>query len=201
MSSVSGLAVPLDRVSLLGQALNDSASGRLITASGEYDAAHQFLVVDRSTATLAWVLTPLRLSDGSGLVVIRGSVPAGSAAPPPPAGSIIVTGALEPSENPAGRPLPPSGELASITTEELVTLLPYSIRDGYAILTEQLPTSSLTGVSVPVAIRASGLRWQNTLYAIQWWIFAVFVIFFVAKVVRDDRRDRGAPPANVEGSR
>ena len=54
---------------------------------------------------------------------------------------------------------------------------------------------------MPVAIRASGLRWQNTLYAIQWWIFAVFVIFFVAKVVRDDRRDRAAPPANVEGSR
>ncbi len=198
VSSATGVAVPLDRVSQLGQSLPDSASGELVTATGAYDLAHQFLVVDRSEAGTCWVLTPLRLSDGSGLVVIRGSIPAGSPTPVAPTGSVVVTGALEPSENPTGRQPALAGALASVTTENLVTLLPYSIRDGFAILTEQFPTSSLQPVPVPRVVRASGLRWQNTLYAVQWWIFAAFAVFFVAKVVRDDVRRRADIPIDPQ---
>jgi cytochrome oxidase assembly protein ShyY1 len=195
VTTLTGSAVPLDQVSQMGQALPDSAIGRLVEASGTYDPTHQEVITGRTSGR--WILTPLRLPDGSALAVVRGWVALGQPAPTVPSGRVVVTGTLQASENPAGRPSPPSGTLASVTTEQLVARWPYSIHDGFLILTEQLPASALAQVPVPTIIRTSGLRWQNTLYAVQWWIFAAFVVFFWIKVITDDRRGRIASGTEV----
>ena len=182
--------LPLAQVSRLGEALPDSAVGTAVSVMGTYDPAHQVLVADRPTGDL-WVLTPLRVADGSEVAVVRGRLQEGAPAPAPPPGPVTVTGVLQASEDPAGRPAANRGSISSITTEALVTAWASSLHDGFLVLTAQLPPSTLKPVPVPARVHPGGLRWQNTLYAIQWWLFAGFVIFVLCRIFIDDRRAAG----------
>lgn len=164
----------LTDVSILGQGLADSNIGATVTATGHYDLAHQFLAQRSGGQT--WVVTPLLLPDGGALAVVRGLAPA--AAPPP--GRVVVTGVIEASEPPGSQ-----STRSTINTETLVAAWPYSIHDGFVVLTGQVPPSNLAAAPLP-ALRKPGLRTLNLIYAIQWWIFAAFAIGFLFKVVRDD---------------
>ena len=88
--------VPLD--SVLAPATDPSTvEWRRATLTGTYEAGAQVLIRDRSLNTIAGfnVVTPLRLSDGSFVVVVRGWVPGDTtAAPSPPTGTVQLEGRL-----------------------------------------------------------------------------------------------------------
>ena len=198
---------PLDDLTAPRQSLPGDAVGRLATASGAYDAGHQLLVADRERAGRPgfWLLTPLRLADGAALPVVRGWVanPADPAAAVP-SGQVTVTGRLQPSE-PPGPPAveAPGGQVSTVTTAELVSVLPYPLYDGYLLLAEQTPSSQAAPVAPP-APPPGRLDLQNLAYALQWWLFALFTIFIWWRLLRDPRRDSLAaerpskPPSKTE---
>src|SRR4051795_5414372 len=88
--------VPLTSLIAARAAFPESAADRRVTVQGSWDGSRQLLVPGRrlGDASGLWVLTPLRLPDGSGVPVVRGWVPdAGNAAADPkalPAGRVDV---------------------------------------------------------------------------------------------------------------
>lgn len=177
-----------------------------VTVSGTWDTARQFLVTPRRAATGEtevktlgyWVLTPLRLDDGSAVGVVRGWVrsaddpavsPAGL-----PTGRVDVTGILQqadlPSERRPGEPSHlPAGQLDKVDMPHLIEVWPYPLYTGYIVLTAQSPAS--TGPSlqaVTVTPPSGGYALQNLSYAAQWFLFAGFGLFFWYRVVREDHR-------------
>src|SRR5690349_9576284 len=95
---------PLAEVLVARQSFPGRAEGARVEARGTWDGARQLLVAGRTLGgrTGFWVLTPLKLADGSGVGVVRGWVAtADDAAVAAPSGAVTVTGRLEPTEPPA----------------------------------------------------------------------------------------------------
>ncbi|MDX6355919.1 MAG: hypothetical protein QOF98_2822, partial [Streptomyces sp.] len=87
-----------------GATVFDDDFGRIVSATGRYDAAHQYLIPDRTLDDRDgfYVLTPLRLSSGAALPVVRGWLPGDASAaekagtvPAPPTGQVTVDGAMQ----------------------------------------------------------------------------------------------------------
>ena len=189
--------VALTAVGRPGQTLPSRLVGRSVDVQGEYDAAHQLLVAGRALSGRQgfWVLTPLRVDAGSlgaGVAVVRGWVasPRDPATAVPP-GQVTVTAVLQPSEalDSSQRPSRlPAGQVARIETAELIQTIPYPLYDGYAVLTSQQPPAAVAPAPVQARIVVTGGRgfpWQNAAYALQWWAFAAFVVFFVWRMFKD----------------
>jgi cytochrome oxidase assembly protein ShyY1 len=184
-----------------------AAADRRVTAQGRWDAARQVLVPGRSLdgTTGFWVLTPLRLPDGSAVPVVRGwtadpgdARAAGAADPAAlPAGDVTVQGVLEPSEPADGlRPGDvsgmPAGQVPLVSAPLLVQRWPYPLLTGYVVQTASTPAPAATAGArlrpVPPPAPRAGVAWQNLSYALQWWLFSLFGFFFWYRLVRDDAR-------------
>jgi hypothetical protein len=104
-----------------------------------------------------------------------------------------VTGVAQPYEGDPGTPSTlPVGSTERLTASGL--RLPYPTAGGWIALQSQAPpaASPATPVEPPVSAEAgAGLRLQNASYAVQWLLFAAFVIFFWVRMLRDDLRDAG----------
>jgi cytochrome oxidase assembly protein ShyY1 len=186
---------PLGEVLTARQTFTGDADGARVLARGEWDGARQLLVAGRELAgrTGFWVVTPLRLPDGSGVAVVRGWVAtATDAAVAPPAGPVAVTGRLEPTEPPAQRAPGetsglPAGQLDRLAATDLIAAWPYPLLTGYVVTESQQPPAAAPAPAlVPPAPPETGLAWQNLSYAVQWWAFAFFGLFFWWRLVRDD---------------
>ncbi|SEM76341.1 SURF1 family protein [Nonomuraea pusilla] len=192
--------------------------GRRVAADGEYDAARQILVADRRPDVSApggnvsrdrgyWVLTPLRLDDGTLVPVVRGWVATagdpGTAVPP---GRVAVSGRIRPQQGtdsvqrrPEGLP---QGQVQTVSTGELVNLWSgQKVRGGFVVA--EPPSGSLTQVKVEPPVVGGTLTWRNLAYAANWWIFAGFAVFmwfhFVRDAVRADRDRERSPEMVLEG--
>jgi cytochrome oxidase assembly protein ShyY1 len=201
---------PVELTSLLTPrtAFPESAADRRVSVQGTWDGRRQLLVPGRrlGDATGLWVLTPLRLPDGSGVPVVRGWVPdAGAAAADPkalPAGSVDVTGVLQPSEvvadlDPGDASGVAPGQVALAAAPLLVQHWPYPLVTGYVVQTAASPAGSTAPALVPPST-GEGLALQNLSYALQWWLFSAFGIFFWWRIVRDDHSGRLRPTDRID---
>jgi cytochrome oxidase assembly protein ShyY1 len=180
------------------------AVGRRVTATGSYDPGHALLVPDRAADGRGgagfWVVGVLRLADGSGLLVVRGWVPDPSDASPPPTGQVTVSGRLAASEpadggRPPGEPLA-DGMLAAVNPVNLLQTVPYQLHDGYVVASGEQPPGSTAPTRVhadPPGTAVPGFFWQHAGYVGLWWLFAVFVVAFWVRLLRDDLHDDGTP--------
>jgi cytochrome oxidase assembly protein ShyY1 len=193
-----------------------AAADRRVSAQGRWDAAHQLLVPGRALAgrTGLWVLTPLRLADGSAVPVLRGWVPdAGSAGADPaalPTSDVTVQGVLLPSEpvddlRPGDASALPAGQVPRVAAPLLVQRWPYPLITGYVVQTASAPHPSAQAAAalraVPPDAGTGGLALQNLSYAFQWWLFSAFGLFFWWRLVRDDHRGElgpADPPAHSQ---
>jgi cytochrome oxidase assembly protein ShyY1 len=178
--------------------------GRRVTAAGTYDPAHAMVVPDRSADGASgdgyWSLGVLRLADGSGLLVVRGWLASPAAAPALPSGSVVVSGRLVASEpadggRPPGEALP-SGAVAAVNPVNLLQLVPYQLHDGFLVAASSEPADAggLTAVHAdPPGTAVPGFFWQHAGYVGLWWLFAVFVVAFWVRLLRDDLHDEAAP--------
>ena len=190
-------AVPLARL-LAGPSapLTQDSVGKVVRATGRYDAAHQLLVPDRYLGERAgfYVLDLLRV-DGSGaaLPVVRGWLPGSAAHPGPipavPSGPVTVTGTLQAPEGEGDSGVDssgglPSGQLGMISAASLVNLVPYRVYGGWITLTGT--TAPLRPVP-PASAPNTGLdpeAFQNLGYTAEWFVFAGFVVFIWIRLVR-----------------
>lgn len=128
------------------------SSGRAVTATGRYDTARQLLVPDRTLdgRTGFYVLTPLRVADGTALPVVRGWLPgkaSAAAVPAAPAGQVTVTGALQAPETTSTDGAIssgglPEGQLGMISAASLVNLLPYDVYSAWITQSEAVAAPS-----------------------------------------------------------
>jgi cytochrome oxidase assembly protein ShyY1 len=177
------VALPVAALDRVGTELLPGSVGRQAIASGRYDAARQQLVGGHELdgAAVLWVVTPMTLADGSMIDVVRGwATKADAGLDVPPAGLVQVTGRLEA----AGAGVsPPTGSTA---------------RAGYLVRTAQSPPDPLSLQPVPskpTATTSGGSKefhLQNAVYTSQWWIFAVLVVVYWWRLLRDERSLHGA---------
>lgn len=198
-------AVPVETLSPATGQLPDDAVGRRVTASGTYDPSHPLLVPDRAAGgghgEGIWVVGVLRLADGSGLLVVRGWAPS---APPAdaalPTGPVVVSGRMAASEEADGGLSPGAwlgaGTLPAVNPVNLLALVSYDVHDGYLVTASTQPAdaAALTPVHAdPPGTAVPGYFWQHASYVGLWWLFALFVVAFWVRLLRDDLRDDAAP--------
>ena len=172
-----------------------------VTVTGTYDAAHQLLV---KHGRGFWVVTPLRTADRPVVAIARADVesPSAPAVADITPGTVTVVGAAQPFEGDPGTPSTlPAGQSDRLT--EAAFGATYDLADGWVAMTSQTPAPAVAAAPVPPAVggtASSGLRLQNLSYAVQWLLFAGFVVFFWVRMLRDDLREAAAeaPPEAVE---
>jgi len=157
--------------------------GLLVRASGRYvDGA---FVVAAADGHDRWAASAFRVEgSSSSFAVVRGS--AKPAPSPPRTDDVVVTGRLQP---PASAGLTASALRARGLDPR-----------GYLVLVAQVPVDARPAalVASPVPLRSPGLRLQNSVYSVQWLMFAGFVVFLWVRFFREDlleRRDPRAPGA------
>jgi cytochrome oxidase assembly protein ShyY1 len=186
--------VALDTVLRPDAAFPAAEVGTKVSTTGRYaPAGQQFYVRGRPLNGRSgyWLLAPLRIRD-SAILVVRGWLAQPPERPPDaPAGTVTVTGWLQPPEAaPTAAGAAPRADrvIRSISTAALVSQLPYDLYSGYVVLAAQRPPSSgLEVVPQPVEQAAGAAGWRNLAYASQWWIFGAFVLFMWWRIVRDAR--------------
>ena len=156
-----------------------------VTVSGTYDPAYEIQARGRTVHGEVGfeVVTPLKLDDGTAVLVDRGWVPpaAGGAiaaptVPAAPTGRVTVVGQVHRSES---RPTPLERRDGRIDTRRiavprLATQMPYPGYGADLLLTEQTPANDPLFVRIPVDHEDA---WQNGGYSVQWWLFAAMALF------------------------
>lgn len=188
--------MPLATVVNPGQAPLTSSVGRPVTVTGRYLPGHDLVVVDRPAATSSsagdpptgvWALSALRTDTGTIIPVVRGWAPNPALIAPPPGGSQHIRGILQPSESSAPvQPTTPLGpnEIGPVSAAALAGRYGTGdVYDAYVVLTP--PTPGMHDVDPPV-LPTRGWHLLNAGYALQWWVFAGFVVFMWTRMLRED---------------
>ncbi len=191
----------------------DDLEWRHVRTSGRYLPEEQLLVVNRSQNGRAGdnVVTPMRLDDGSILLVNRGFVPLGFDAPPAPgsgdeptASPVTVEGVVRLSqERRLGQLSDPADgrltEIQRIDVERLTPQLPGDVLPFYVDLLASSPPEA-AGAPEPV-IRPDLSDGSHLSYAVQWFIFAVAVaVGWVLAVRWSANRRAQESPIDVESA-
>jgi cytochrome oxidase assembly protein ShyY1 len=207
--------VSMESLSHPGATVPGSLRYRPVTATGHFDAAHQFVVRRRTNAdgTIGFFLiTPLITNDGKAVLVNRGWVApdnddgaAFPAVPRTPPGTVTLTGRLQPDETTAisgireVSGLPPH-QYMLINSVEQAGKQPEPVVAGYLELARSSPP--LTAADSAQLVPAPGADSQSTSdaaivgqgvhlpYAIQWWLFALMVPVGWWILLRQEHRER-----------
>lgn len=152
---------------------------RSVQVTGSYDPARTIVVRLRSVGDQSGfeVVTPLRTSDGTTVLVDRGLLARPDAAarpaavPEPPARPVTVIGYLRSPET--GGTAPVGGIVRAIDVAAITPTLPYPVVDGYLALTVSDPAddASFTHLQPPSDDPGPYLS-----YSVQWVIFAVIAV-------------------------
>ena len=177
-----------------GGGLTPADEWRHVAVAGTYDPQTQVLVRKRplDAQNGFWVMTALRQASGAVVWINRGWLAATGDAlatpttPPPPAGTISVSGYLRPFEDvdtSANEGLP-AGQVAGVSVAALPpTTAAYP---GYVILKEATPPQTgLVALPLPTVDES-----RNISYAVQWLLFAGVAIggwfFFLRREAKED---------------
>ena len=194
--------VPLASVLAPGEPISDDQRYTAVTVTGEYDQSSVLIRNRPQNETPGlWVVTGLRMPDGSEVLVLRGWLEAtrGNAeqaiAPPAPSGPVSVTGVLQPSEPKRGAGILSNGEATSLNTQ---TLCPdTSCYQTYLQATSSTPADSDQLQLVPV--KGPGLG-PHLGYAGQWLIFAALLPVGYIILIRREVKEAQEPTDALTGS-
>ncbi len=184
-----------------GAAGADELTWRRVQLAGTYLADEQVLQVNRSQAGRPGVnvVTPMRLDDGTVVVVNRGFVPSATLsvddAPAPPSGEVAVTGRVRTSERRSlGGLVEPQGELATVQRIDLPRLaeqLPGPLAPVYVELLASDPAQE--GPLLPLADPELS-EGPHLSYMVQWWFFSACVVVGWVLAVRRSAGAGGRRP-------
>ncbi len=156
-----------------------------------------------------WVVTPIEVEEtGSALLVVRGWTADPDSAPPAPTGSGELTGWLQPGEG-STEPDPDRADdvvpqlrvadAAQRLSQDLYGAFVIADRsstagDGAEVATEGLEPATLD--QLPPVGAFTSIR--NLLYALEWWVFALFAVYAWWRWVRDVREEDADGDADEE---
>ncbi|MDA3022704.1 MAG: SURF1 family protein [Actinomycetota bacterium] len=188
---------PVEEVSEPDGTLANELIGQPVFAEGNYEATGQVMVLHRSFNEQpgVWVVTPLRLTDGSLIAVLRGWLPEVSAPGAiAPDARVVVAGVVQPDEGFYLEAKPAPGTVVAISSVELRKLWGPKTRPGYVTLATQQPTLTPAPTPVPPTVVTDNVAFpiQNFFYAIQWLIFAAFAIVVYGRWLWRDAQEIGA---------
>ncbi len=182
-TNLAATPAPLATVDSAGSPVSVATEWRTVTVSGTYDGAHQLALRNQTRDNVgpgAEVLTPLRTSDGIGILVDRGWLSTAAdpsaipALPAPPSGQVQVTGWLR-ADNGAGdsATLPSDGGVRAISSSAVASILDYPLLPGYVALTGQDPPvdAALSGPLQPDLGEG-----PHFFYGLQWEFFALLAL-------------------------
>lgn len=194
-----------------GEDVSD-AQWRLVTATGTYDPTEQVLIRNRSLDSNDGyhVVTPLRMADGSAVLVNRGWIPleqqAGKApaVPAAPTGVVTVTGRVRTTQqkgryfSPADPPTGRLSELYRVDVPRIGQQVPYHLLPAYLELTAtQPPTTSNQPVLIALPELDDG---PHLSYAVQWFFFSACAIVGWVLAIRRSARQRQQATAPAQDS-
>jgi cytochrome oxidase assembly protein ShyY1 len=175
-------AVPIEQVIAPGSTDVPAESiGRPVTLSGSYDPAYQSIVPNRVDDGVAgvWVVTGLRLGDGSVVAVLRGSLASADAAGARvPSGPVQVEGVIQPDESFYADAADEPGKVAAVVGSRLSAQWGTDVLPGHIALVSQSPADPPAPTPVEASVQTADVPFpaQNFFYALQWWIFGLFAI-------------------------
>lgn len=178
---------------------------RRVTATGTYVAEDTVVVENRSYNGVsgAWVLTPLRLDDGTAVLVNRGFIgfdrDGDISPPPPPAGVVEVEGLVQASQERGrfGATDPEEGRLevlARVDLPRFAAQVDYPVLPAYVQRLASEPEEAEPGEGEPalVALGPPELTEGSHLsYAIQWFIFSTIALVGYPLLLRKVAIDEG----------
>jgi cytochrome oxidase assembly protein ShyY1 len=208
-ASLDARPVPVDELTEVGGGPDPDDRYRAVTATGVYDTGGEVLARQRSNSDGQlgyFVLTPLVREDGTGVLVNRGWVPAGSdptRAPrvaPPPEGVVTVTGRLMADETSGSTGIRersglPEGMVMLISAEQRAAELGVPMLGGYVELTKTSPTPGKSEAGKrpePLPEPDHTSIGTHFAYAVQWWLFAAGVPVGWVLLVRREMRESGS---------
>src|SRR5829696_2098830 len=212
----SAVAVqPVDEVVDADTAFDDVGDlvYRRASARGRYDPDGQVEIRSRSLDGRPglWVVTPLRLDDGTALAVNRGFVPVSTDAPAPPSGEVEVTGLLFATQERQGiGPRDPTGDvLPQLSRLDLERLQQQYGPDLYPVwLQLQRSDPPVEEDAVPLLLpEPEQDEGPHLSYAVQWFLFATIGAvgwpLLLRRTAQEDERRRqkkaaAAPAEAVE---
>lgn len=170
---------------------------RPVVVEGTYDIEGEVLLYGRSLDGEPghFVVTPLALDDGSGVLVLRGWVPfsldsAPVAEAPPTVRDVVVDGWLIAPES-RGRSRPDrDGIVRTLDISGIGDRLPFDMAPFAIQLRTQDPPNAELPVPVPLPDPSEG---PHLSYAIQWFCFAAVAVAGAAILVRRERAPTAAP--------
>ena len=189
--------------------------GRLVyrraSARGRYDASGQVEIRSRSFDGRPglWVVTPLRLDDGSALAVNRGFVPISADVPAPPSGKVEVTGLLFATQvrQGIGPRDPTGGVLPQLSRLDLRRLQQQYHADLYPVwLQLQRSDPPVDKNALPLLLPAPEQdEGPHLSYAVQWFLFATIGAigwpFVLRRAAAEDERRRRREASEAEAER
>ncbi|MBB4925998.1 SURF1 family cytochrome oxidase biogenesis protein [Kitasatospora kifunensis] len=206
-NSLKAAPVPFDTISTgAGYTVPSALTWRTVTATGEYESAHEFVVRQRydsgGSSPGFFVITPLKLADGHGEVLInRGWVALGTDAtsypsiPPAPPGRLTVTGRLRADETSAASGIRDRGGLPEhqymlINTDQQTKATGATILGGYIELASTSPDPGQQAQLIPAPDHSD--IGPHMAYTIQWWLFASMVPVGLWVLIRREAKDQAA---------
>ena len=185
--------VPLDDALGPDAAFPTTSVSRPVIVTGRYLADEQFYVRDMAGDGRYAVATPVMTAAGAAVIVVRGS--AASVPVPAPTGDVRLEGVLEPSQDLAA-PLDGQRTTNGIQIARLVSAFDDDLYSGYVIATTSDPPNTLPAVVVPLPDASFWAGIRNLLYALQWWLFAGFVVFMWWRILHDTDKENARRPAD-----
>ncbi|MFT4298256.1 MAG: SURF1 family protein [Aeromicrobium sp.] len=180
--------VPLAEVWSAGEPFLETMNHRPVTVTGTFGTADEQRWVsgrEQDGRDGYWLLTPLVVSPGRAVLVVRGFAEDNGALPEPPTGEHTLRVVLEPGEPVAAETPADPRVVASVRVPALVNELPYALFPGFGISTTPEVAGGLTLVDVPAPEVSWTVGLRNLAYAAQWWAFAAFAVFMWWRMGRD----------------
>ena len=203
--------VDLDTAAPSGTTVDDDAEWTQVTMRGTYDASSAASVkfTSRDGAPGVDVVVPLRLDDGSAVLVNRGWMETQNSnarpdLPAPPSGEVTVQGWLRQDNNAGGDAVRIfDGQLRAIDSDGFGESVPYGLRDGFVNAQAESP-----GPAPAAALEAEPEpelgQGPHFFYALQWWFFGMIgitgYIWFAISEARDRRRAQPEPADDRESA-
>jgi cytochrome oxidase assembly protein ShyY1 len=194
--AVAQPTVPVSQVLTADAAPDPSAYGTPVVVRGAWDPDRQVLI-DHGNGGF-WVVTPVLPPDGPAVPVARATVTSpDDPAVAPPTGAVVVTGLAQPFEGePGTTSAPVDGVTDRLTAVGLD--LPYEHVQGWVSETSQEPAPAVAAVPVNPPFGGQGtddFRLRNAGYALQWIVFAAFVVFVWLRWLRLEASELDGPAA------
>ena len=173
--------VPFEEAESLFEAYDPAMEWLPVEMTGVYDTANQRIVRNRPLSGRAGyeVLVPLKLADGTAVVINRGWLPIGNneagrpdTVPAAPSGEVTVVARIKPAEPTLQRGAP-EGQLASIDLAKYRDEVGYDVEQAaYGLMASEDPRPAVVPEAAPKPSVDEG---PHLSYAMQWFAFGVML--------------------------